>query len=506
MQESKSFLELRSVSKTFPGVRALDGVDLTIHSGEVHGLVGENGAGKSTLIKILMGVYQRDSGEIYLDNEQIEINTPMESQKYGLQAVYQDVVIARELSIGENFFLGNLPKDQFGLVNWVAINLESRKFLESLYIDLDPRRRIKDLLPGEQTMVTIAKVVRSKARYIIFDEPTARLTIEETQTLFKMIKRLQKDRLGIIYISHHLEEIFKICDVVTVLRDGKLVATKSMNEINEDELISMMVGRSMESMYAIKHVPHGDIVMEVKELTFEPRFRDVSFVLHEGEVLGLFGLVGAGRTDVLHAIFGANRIDSGEIWINGKLEKISSPPRAMELGFGLVPEERKIQGLALPLSVRNNINITSYKKMSRMGVIIDKAEKKQAERLVKELNIRTPSIEQIISNLSGGNQQKVVIGKWLTRNAKILLLDEPTGGVDIGAKAEIYHLIESLIKNGKSVILCSSYLPEVIGLSDRILVMAEGRLTGEVMHSDANEELILRLASKVEHKVNKEHI
>lgn len=493
----KSLLELRSISKTFPGVKALDEVDLAFRSGEVHGLVGENGAGKSTLIKILMGVYQRDSGELILDHSPVEIKTPLDSQHLGLQAVYQDVVIAPELSIGENFFLGDLIKDKYGVVDWKAVNSESKKFLESLDIHLDPRRLIKDLLPGEQTMVTIAKVIRSNARFIIFDEPTARLTGDETQTLFKLIRRLRAEGLGIIYISHHLEEIFEICDVVSVLRDGKLVGSKPVGELDENILISMMVGRSIESMYAINHVKTGKPILEVKNICCEPKFRNISFTLHEGEVLGFFGLVGSGRTDVLRAIFGANRLDSGEIWVNGEPVHISSPTKAIKLGIGLVPEERKLQGLAMPLSVRNNINITSYDRMSCLGTIIDKLEKKQAAIIIHELNIKTPSMDQIIEFLSGGNQQKVVIGKWLTRNANILLLDEPTAGVDVGAKTEIYHLIEKIIKEGKSVILCSSYLPEVIGLSDRILVMAEGSLAGEVQHSEANEELILRLASKI---------
>jgi ribose transport system ATP-binding protein len=490
-----ALLQLKSVTKAFPGVIALDGVDFSVLGGEVHGLVGENGAGKSTLIKILMGVYQKDEGEITLDGTPVEITNPLDAQTKGLSAVYQDVVIASELSVGENFFLGKLPKTSLGLVDWNTIYAESRKYLNSMDIDLDPRKLIRDLPPGEQAMVTIAKIVRDRARFVIFDEPTARLTNEETRTLFKMIRRLRKEGLGIIYISHHMEEIFEICDRVTVLRDGKLVGTNSIETINEDKLIAMMVGRPIEEMYVIEHAKPGEVVLEVKHLTRRPHFTEISFSLHRGEVLGLFGLVGSGRTDLLRTMFGAAQADSGEIWLKGKKVKIPTPTRAMALGIGLVPEERKLQGLAMPLSIRHNLNITIYDRLSFAGVIDNKRERQQATKQVQELNIRTPSLEQVILNLSGGNQQKVAIGKWLSRDSNILLLDEPTSGVDVGAKVEIYHLVQELVKRGKAVILCSSYLPEVIGLSDRILVMAEGRLTGEVQRNEANQELLLRLAS-----------
>jgi ribose transport system ATP-binding protein len=340
--------------------------------------------------------------------------------------------------------------------------------------------------------------VRDKPRFVIFDEPTARLTGEETQKLFSLIRRLRDEGLGIIYISHHLEEIFEICDSVSVMRDGKMVGTHPISDVNEDKLISMMVGRSIEQMYAIEHVQHGDVVLEVKAITREPHFRRISFSLHRGEVLGFFGLVGSGRTDVLRTIFGAEKLDSGEIWQSGKRIRVSSPTKAMKLGIGLVPEERKLQGLAVPLTIRHNINITTYDRISKFGIVDQKKEREQANQHIREMNIRTPSMEQVIENLSGGNQQKVAIGKWLCRDSNILMLDEPTAGVDVGAKVEIYHLVQEMVKRGKSVILCSSYLPEVIGLSDRILVMAEGDLTGEVQRSEANEEMILRLASKTE--------
>jgi ribose transport system ATP-binding protein len=493
---SQDLLEIKNLSKSFPGVQALDRVDLSLYGGEVHGLIGENGAGKSTLIKILMGVYQRDSGSIAINGNEVEISNPYTARKYGLSAVYQDVAIAPDLTVGENFFIGKLPTNRLGFVNWKYIYSESQSYLKKLDININPRLKIVDLLPGQQEMVTIAKIVRDKTKFVIFDEPTARLTNEETETLFSLIKRLKNEGLGIIYISHRVEEIFDICDRITVLRDGKLVGTKSIKEVDEDKLIAMMVGRSIEEMYDIEHPPVGKIQLEVRNLSKKLRFDNISFQLHCGEVLGFFGLVGSGRTNVLRSVFGADQYDSGEILLKGEKIKNRTPNSAMKRGIGLVPEERKLQGLAMPLSVKHNINITTYRENSILGFIKLRVETNQAKKIVDNLNIRTPTLNQLVENLSGGNQQKVAIGKWLCRNSDILLLDEPTTGVDVGAKVEIYHLIESLIKMGKAIILCSSYLPEVIGLSNRILVMAEGKLAGIVDKKDANEESILKLASK----------
>jgi len=490
-------LVARGISKGFPGVQALDNVDLFVRAGEVLGLVGENGAGKSTLIKIIMGAYHLDSGEILIDDKKVHISNPIVSRSLGLNAVYQDIIIAPELSVGENFFIGNLPTNRIGIVDWSRVYAESEKTLSRLGISIDPRALISDLSPGEQTMVTIAKIVREKAKYVIFDEPTARLTNDETEKLFELINRLKEEGLGIIYISHRLEEIFEICDRVCVLRDGKLVNTTSITDVNEDLLISWMVGRDIAEMYSIQRGTPQDVILEVRKITHEPSFRDVSFALRKGEVLGLFGLVGSGRSAVLRAIFGATHIDSGEIIIKGQPVVIHNPTDSMKHGIGLVPEDRKTQGLAFPLSVKVNINISSYDNISRLGIVSERKELKRSQEQVERLNIRTPSNEQVISKLSGGNQQKVAIAKWLCRDADILLLDEPTTGVDVGAKVEIYNLIENLIQQGKAVIICSSYLPEVIGLADRILVMAEGNIAGEVLRADAEEEVLLRLASNL---------
>jgi ribose transport system ATP-binding protein len=461
------------------------------------GLVGENGAGKSTLIKVIMGAYKPDSGRIRLDGHEVHISSPLESRSLGLNAVYQDITIAPELTVGENFFLGNVPRDRLGLVDWGSIYAKSQNTLSDLGINVDSRSLISDLSPGEQTMVTIAKIVREKAKFVIFDEPTARLTTEDTEMLFDLITRLKDENLGIIYISHRLEEIFAICDKVTVLRDGQVVNTAPIDEVNEDLLISWMVGRDLSEMYNIDHRSPGDVVLKVDRITHKPAFHDVSFVLRKGEVLGLFGLVGSGRSALLRAIFGAQKLDSGQIHVHGKPVVLSEPYQAVNNGVALVPEERMTQGLAMPLSVKVNINISSYNGISRFGIVSGWKEKKRSQSYVDSMNIRTPSVEQHVSKLSGGNQQKVAIAKWLCRDADILMLDEPTTGVDVGAKLEIYLLIEELIQQGRAIIVCSSYLPEVIGLSDRILVMAEGRLTGEVARDDANEELLLRLASNI---------
>lgn len=490
-------LEVKNVSKGFPGVQALDEVSLSVSGGEIHGLVGENGAGKSTLIKIIMGVYQLDSGAVYIDDAPVNISNPLVSRALGLNAVYQDIIIAPELSVGENFFIGNIPTTSMGLVDWKRIYSESEKTLSRLGISIDPNTLISDLSPGEQTMVTIAKIVRDKAKFVIFDEPTARLTNEETVKLFELIALLKEEGLGIIYISHHLEEIFEICDRVTVLRDGKLVQSASIADVSEDLLISWMVGRDISEMYNIQRGKQKEVVLEVKGISREPVFHNISFKLHRGEVLGFFGLVGSGRSDVLRAVFGAEHLHAGEIWVEGQQVAYNSPYQAMRYGLGLVPEERKTQGLAFPLSVKVNINISSYGNISKLGVVSDRLELIRSQQQVESMNIRTPSNEQVVSKLSGGNQQKVAIAKWLCKDANILMLDEPTTGVDVGAKLEIYQLIESLVMQGKSIILCSSYLPEVIGLSDKIVVMAGGKITGEVEREDATEELLLRLASNI---------
>ena len=483
-----------NISKSFPGVKALDGVQLSVHAGEVHAIVGENGAGKSTLIKILMGAYSNDEGEIYIDGKQVNIKDPIHAKALGLGAVYQDVTLARHLSVGENFFLGKLPT-KAGFVDWKRVNAQTIAICSELDIHVDPKMLIKDLTVAQQEMITIAKVVHANARLIVFDEPTALLANEETQELFDLIAKLKQNGVGIIYISHRMEEIFSICDTVTVLKDGKFVKSMPVSETNHDELVSLMVGRKMEDMYSIGHTQPAETVLDVKGLTRKGVFQAITFQLRKGEILGFFGLVGSGRSDVMRCIFGADEFDAGEILLNGSLYMPKSPADAIKNGLGLLTEDRRQQGLAMALPVMQNINMGNYTPITRNGFISLPKEKAVANRYVESLSIKTPSINQKVGNLSGGNQQKVVIGRWLNRGSKIFIFDEPTVGVDVGAKAEIYKLFEELIKEGNAIIIVSSYLPEIMGISDRIVVLREGRQMGVVEREQFDDELLLKYAT-----------
>ena len=499
--DSAPLLELIKISKEFPGVKALDEVDLSIHAGEVLGLVGENGAGKSTVIKIIMGVYPQSSGQILLNGRPAAVHTVIEAGQKGLAAVYQDLNLAPHLSIGENFFLGQFPKTGMGTVDWNAVYSKTENTLKELNISIDPRLKISEISPAMQEMVTIAKTVHKKSRLVIFDEPTALLSNEEIDVLFDIIRKLKKNNIAIIYISHRMEEIFKICDTVSVLKDGKLVRTLPVKDTDEDSLVTLMVGRSMSDMYSIGHHAVNEEALRVEHLNRGKKIRNISFNVRKGEIFGLFGLVGSGRTEIVRAIFGADRKDSGQIYLFGKEVTISSPAVAIEHGMGFIPEDRKLQGMAPNLSIVRNINLASYKKIARGGIVVDsKKEKQRAVENCTKLNVRTPSVFQIMKNLSGGNQQKVVIGKWLACKSNIFIFDEPTVGIDVGAKKEIYHFIEELCKQGHSVILISSYLPEIMGLSDRIGVIHEGRLCGIIDQSGFSEENLLRYASGLEHK------
>jgi len=499
MQEQKCLLKIRGVSKRFPGVKALDNISLNIFKGEIHGLVGENGAGKSTLVKIIMGICKQDEGSVvfFHNNKQVIINNPIEAQNYGLTAAYQDLVIAPELTVRENFFLGKLPVKRSGIIDWKKVHSESEKILQNFDLDIDPRKKVGDLSVANQAMITITKTILNNVSMVIFDEPTALLANKEVEKLFGLIRRLKEKGVGILYISHHLEEVLDLCDRVTAFKDGTLVDTLPIRELNEDKLISLMVGRKFEDMYDIEHGFNENIVLKVINLTKEPHFRDISFSVKKGEVLGFFGLIGSGRTEVMRCIFGADRYDSGEIFIDNKKVDIKTPCQAMKLGIGLIPEDKKKQGLALSLSVSHNINISSLSDITKMGVINLEKERKRAQSFINKLNIKTPSHKEKVQKLSGGNQQKVVISKLLCRNLDIFIFDEATIGVDIGAKAEIYHLIEGLIKQNKSVILVSSYLPELIGLTDRIIVMHEGKIVNEISSENTNEEELLKMASNI---------
>ena len=498
----KELARMENISMEFPGVKALDGVSFNVLEGEIHALVGENGAGKSTLIKVLMGVYTPTTGTLYINGKQARYRGPADAIAQGLGAVYQDITMAAHLTVGENFFLGHLPV-KGGKVDWKRIFADSQATLDDLKINIDSRTLVRDLTIGQQEMVSIAKIIHQKANVIVFDEPTALLTNEEVEILFNLIGDLKKRGFGIIYISHRMEEIFQLCDRVTILKNGAYVDTLNVSETNEKELVSLMVGRSVEDMYGIKHAQRGDVKLEVRNLT-GARFKDISFQVRKGEIFGMFGLIGAGRTEICRAIFGADKYESGEVLIDGKPVHNRKPLDGIHNSIAFLTEDRRKEGLCGQLSVMRNINLASYPRIAKNGVINLKKEAQRAEQYVDNLSIKTPDIEFRVRNLSGGNQQKVVIGRWMCCDSDIFIFDEPTVGVDVGAKVEIYKLIEGLIADGKAVILISSYLPEVMGLSDRLMVMYEGKQTGiierdEFYNADGKlrEDFVLGMAAGI---------
>ncbi len=486
---------MENISKDFPGVKALNDVSIRINAGEVHALVGENGAGKSTLIKILMGVYQKNAGEIFIAGEKADIRNPIDAQNYGLSAVYQDVTIARHLTVAENFFLGKPPLTKAGFVNWKKMNTKTQVVLDELKLDIDAKKPVRSLSVAQQEMVIIAKKYFEHSKIIIFDEPTALLANEEVEELFTIIRRLKNEGVACIYISHRLEEIFELCDKVSVMKDGCLIDTTLVSDTNEDDLISKMVGRTIEDMYSIEHGKTGEEALRVEGLSRKGAFTDINFSVHKGEVFGIFGLVGSGRTEIVRALYGADPFDSGDIYLADRKTRIKNPVEAIKNRIGLLPEDRKHDGLTLDTTVENNINMASYKDISKFGFINLKREKKRSLKQIENMRIKTPSEKQKVINLSGGNQQKVVIGKWLCCDSNIFIFDEPTVGIDVGAKSEIYRLLEKLLADGNAVIMISSYLPEILGIADRIMVIHEGEQTGIVQRGDYSEEKLLKLAS-----------
>lgn len=497
LSQEEYAVEMENITKTFPGVKALDQVNFKVKKGEIHGLVGENGAGKSTLLKILMGVHQKDSesGDILLNGKKVEINNPIMAEEHGLAAVYQHMMLAPKLSVAENIFLGQQPTKN-GIVNWEYMYQETAKLLKSLDLDeINPRARLDTLTNVQQEMVAISKAISHEANILIFDEPTALLAEKETEELHDTMLDLREKGVSIIYVNHRLDEVFEVCDRVTVLRDGKYIGSREISEVKEDDLITMMVGREIGDLYYKEEIEKGEKILEVNNLNSGKNVKNASFELHKGEVLGFFGLIGAGRTELLRTIFGADKIDSGEIKINQKEIKIRKPIDSIKAGIGLIPEDRQKQGLALPLSVQDNCTLVSSIYSSNLGVLDKKKEEKETKRNVDELNIKTPSIRQKVKFLSGGNQQKVVIAKWLNVDASILFFDESTVGIDIGAKKEIYKLMADLLKNDKAIIFISSYLPELLGVCDRIAVISEGEITGILDREEATEEKLLQLAT-----------
>jgi len=486
-------LKFKNITKVFPGVRALDDVSLDFRKGEVHALVGENGAGKSTLIKILTGAHEPTSGTIEVFGEEYNHLIPHEAIKMGISAIYQEFNLVPFLTVAENIFYGREVKKGI-FIDKKYMNKETTKLCHEMEIELDPKIQVKELGVAYQQIVEIVKAVSQNAKILIMDEPTAPLTNREIEALFKVVRKLKATGVTILYISHRLEEIFEVCDRVSILRDGKYITTAETEKISRKEVIAHMVGRELGEDFVGGAGARDDIVLEAREISTD-KIKNISFNLKRGEILGLGGLVGAGRTETARALFGADRLESGEIQINGKKAVLKSPKNAIRYGLGLIPEDRKKQGLVLSMQVRENISYGILKKLAKRLFINTKKEDEICSKLKDDLTIKTPSLKQVVRNLSGGNQQKVVLAKWLATNSEILIFDEPTRGIDVGAKQEIYYLMKELTKQGKSIIMISSEMPELIGMSDRIIVMHEGEFAGELLKNEYSQEKILELAS-----------
>ena len=491
-----NILELRHISKYYPGVTALNDVSLSVRRGEIHALVGENGAGKSTLIKTCSGAIEPSKGEIVINGKSFSKMTPKVSEANGIGVIYQEFNLVGDLSVAENIFLGRAIRKGI-VVDQKAMERESKKILDSLNINITPKALVKTLTVGYQQMVEIAKAISQDAQLLIMDEPSAPLTNAEVESMFAVVDLLKSKGISIIYISHRLEEIFRLSDRITVLRDGQYVTTLNTNETNQDELVKYMVGRQLTEIYPARDPKciKDEVIFEAKNVSGNGD-KNISFKIHKGEVVGFGGLVGAGRTEFAELMFGVVPKTAGQFFFKGKEINPKSAHEAIEIGIGLVPEDRKAKGALLGLTIRENINMPVYHHDSRMTVINNKTEKENAQRYREEISIKTPSIEQLVKNLSGGNQQKVILAKWLAADSELLIFDEPTRGIDVGAKQEIYTLINTLVEGGKSVMMISSEMQELMGMSDRIIVLAEGHMTGELNREEFDQEQIMKMASK----------
>ncbi|HHU76552.1 MAG TPA: sugar ABC transporter ATP-binding protein [Firmicutes bacterium] len=490
-----NLLRMTDISKTFGGIHALRNVDFELNKGEVHALLGENGAGKSTLIKILSGVYQADSGEIALNGQAITVRDPAEACHLGISTIFQELNVVPELTVAENMMLGREPvKTFFGMLDRAASRKKCREVLETLHISLSLDTPVRKLNTAMQQMVEIGRALLIDAKIIVMDEPTASLSEAEVESLFKLVGELKEKGVSIIYISHRLEEVISICDRATILRNGEVTAECQREELSLEKIIKNMVGYEVKERYPKEQHNIGKTVLEVRSLGADNLFSQISFKVRAGEILGLSGLVGSKRTDVVQAIFGADHYDEGEIFLDGEKLPPGNVEKAIESGIALIPEERKKQGLVMGLSIKKNIALPQLKSISRLGVINLWEETKIAEHMGKQLQIKAGSLEQEVQDLSGGNQQKVVLAKWLYTKPKLVILDEPTRGIDIGAKIEVYRLINNLAAEGVAIILVSSELPEIMGMSDNIIVMSKGKITGTFKNEEVTEEEILACA------------
>jgi rhamnose transport system ATP-binding protein len=484
-----SLLSVRAIEKSFPGVRALSGVSFDVAKGEVHALLGENGAGKSTLIKVVSGVFPPDRGEVIVDGKPVNLQRPDDARRAGVATIYQELLLFPDLTVAENIFMGHAPRARFGRLDWRAMREKTKELLASLEIhDLQADGIVGSLSVGNRQRVEILRALSQDARILIMDEPTAALTEYDVTRLFDIVRKLKARGVAVIYISHKLDEIFAIADRVTVLRDGAHVATKRVADTDAAELVQLMVGRKIESLFPKVTVPIGEPVLEVKDLERRPLTRKVSLTVRAGEIVGLAGLVGSGRSELAQTIFGVTPAEGGEIRIRGRAVDIRSPAQARALGIAYVPEDRGTQGLVRPMTVRENFSLAALGKVAFAGFIDRAAERKLADEGVKRFAVKTSSLEQVVGKLSGGNQQKIVLGKWLANRPQILILDEPTRGIDVCAKAEIHRLMGELAAQGLAVLMISSELPEVLGMSDRVLVMREGRIVAEFPRDEATQE------------------
>ncbi|HIX98951.1 sugar ABC transporter ATP-binding protein [Faecalicatena contorta] len=488
-------IEMRGIDKSFGGNAVLKEAGFLLDHGEIHALMGENGAGKSTLMKILTGVYTKDAGQVIVDGQEVYYKNPQEAEKAGIVFIHQELNVLFDLTVEENMFLGKEIHGRFGVCDKKAMRAEVRKILDRLGVSIDPQQRMSELSVGQQQMIEIAKALMVDAKVIIMDEPTAALTQSETEVLFQVVRSLKEKGVSIVYISHRMEEIFELCDRITVLRDGSYIDTKRIQDTDMNDVVKMMIGREIGERYPLREASIGEVVFKVEGLTCPGVFKDVSFEVHAGEVLGVSGLMGAGRTEIMQAIFGNMPHVTGKLFLNGEEIHNHNPGQAMKNGIGFITEDRKTEGLMLEESIRKNISLANLGRISRRGVLRKKEERELVQKGIEELHIKCFGPEHECGRLSGGNQQKVVFAKWIYTDPKVLILDEPTRGVDIGAKKEIYNIINDLAAKGVAIIMVSSELPEVLGMADRIMVVREGLVRGILSKEEADQENIMILAT-----------
>ena len=500
MPEKKTIIQCEGITKYFPGVKALDGVSFDIREGECHALCGENGAGKSTLIKVLTGAHARDGGVYAIDGEEVRFKSTQEAIARGVSCVYQELSIAPQLDIAKNLFIGNLPM-KGGLVDHKKLYADAKDILEQLGMDISPKTLAGDLSMGQQQMIEIGRALTRNARLIIMDEPTSSLSEAETDTLFKIIQMLLGRNIAVVYISHKLDEVMYLSDRITVIRDGQNVASFETKDVTQDQLITHMIGRELSNLYQKEPAEQGDVVLEVDHLTRNGVFEDVSFHVRAGEIVGFFGLVGAGRSEIMRAVFGVDKYQSGTVMMGGKPLKSGSPAAAINAGIGFCTEDRKKEGLALRLSILLNMTLVKLPFLAKLGVIRRPAQRAAADEYMDAISIKAPSVNQLAGNLSGGNQQKVVVAKWLMMDPKVLIVDEPTRGIDVGSKAEIYGLLNDLAKRGVAIIMVSSEIEEIMGMCDRVITICEGKKTAEFPVKGLKNETVLAAAlGKVENQ------